>query len=136
MNDTPIKIQDKSVVEKVKVVATGILGNEDGKVLAIKLKDTDGKDMYITPGGRPDLGESLRGCVTREYKEEVNLDVEVESVLGVLEKTYEDGVWTFLYFKVKVVSGEVRNNESEEIQNIEWVDIKELDGYESIRWVK
>jgi 8-oxo-dGTP diphosphatase len=132
----PVKILDKTIVEKVKVIASALIYNAEGKVLAIKLQDTDGKVMYIPPGGRPEKGETLRDCVVREAKEEVNLVIDVTEISGIGEKSYEDGVWTILYYKSEVVTGVAVNNEATEIQEVSWVDIEELDGAGEIRWVR
>lgn len=54
----------------------GVLINEKQQVL---VSDELIRGMYITkfPGGGLELGEGTRDCLKREFKEEMNLDVEV-----------------------------------------------------------
>jgi 8-oxo-dGTP diphosphatase len=90
---------------------------------------------FITPGDRPKEFETLRDCVVREVKEEVNLVTEVEKIIGIAEKEYHDGIWTFVYFKLRIVSGKWKNNEPDEIKSIEWINPKQLSSYADIKWV-
>lgn len=83
--------------EKTKIIATGLLYDKNGKVLTLKLKDSTGKLIQIPPGSRVEEGETLRSCIVREFKEEVNLSVKVIDLAGILEKEYEDGIWTIIY---------------------------------------
>jgi 8-oxo-dGTP diphosphatase len=121
--------------EPVKVITSVLIQNEKGEYLAIKLKDVNGKLIYIAPGGRPDEGEPLRGCAIREAKEEVNLDVEIESIAGILEKKYDDGIWTILYYNAKVIGGDLKNMEEHEIEKIAYVKPGVLEGYEDIQFL-
>lgn len=54
----------------------GILINDEKKVL---VSDEYIRGKYYTkfPGGGLDLGEGTRDCLKREFKEEMNLDVEI-----------------------------------------------------------
>ena len=56
----------------------------DGKMLAIKIKDSDG-EFYIMPGGGQDTDESLADCVCREVREEVGIQIECGELLFVIE---------------------------------------------------
>lgn len=135
-SNEPIMVNDKTAFEKVKFVASALIENNEGKVLAIKLKDTNGEEMFIPPGGRPELGETLRECVIREVKEEVGIDIEIISIAGILEKLYESGIWTFVLYHARIIKGKVQNNECEEIKMIKMIDLKDLDNYKSIHWLK
>lgn len=75
------------------------------------------------PGGKIEGGETAEGCVKREMREEVGLEVRVTKELAQIE--YEYGgrrvrLWPFI---CEVVSGEARANEAGEVR---WVLVGEL----------
>jgi len=57
---------------------------QDGKMLAIKLKDSEG-EWYIMPGGGQDAEELLPSAVCREVAEEVGILTECKELLFVIE---------------------------------------------------
>ena len=122
--------------EKIKVVASALIKNNQGKILSITVADTDGKKINIPPGGRLDEKETLRECVIREVKEEVGMDIEVESVAGILEREYEDGFWSFVFFWAIPSDLEATNMEEDEIERIEYIDLEELEDFDKIKWVQ
>lgn len=129
-------IEDKNAhKEKIKIVASVLIRNEKGKILAITVKDTDGKKINIAPGGRVEVKETARECAIREVKEEVGVDIKIDCIEGILEKEYSDGFWTFILYRGRIVDGSVKNMEEDEITNLRWVDITMLDNYENIMWV-
>ncbi len=83
---------------KYRVSAKGLL-YKDGKVLFIEYSDSRGL-YYALPGGGQDIGEGLKETVSREFKEETDLDVAVQEMLMVREfimdkpdiKGWEDGI--------------------------------------------
>ncbi len=68
--------------EKVIVVALkGIIIN-NGKILIIKRNKSEiNGDIWETPGGKIEFGETLEEALLREIKEEVGLDVMVDKML-------------------------------------------------------
>lgn len=120
--------------EKSKIVASGII-KKGNTVLALKIKHKSGKSELIPPGGRLETFETLRECVAREIKEEVNLEVKVGELIGVMEKEYEDGIWTFLYYDISVNSGQIKICDSEEVDELVWIKLEEFTDYKLIRWL-
>lgn len=121
-------------MEKVKVVATALIRDGQNRVVMTKVADSTGNSIWIAPGGRAEEGETLRECAVREAKEEVGVEVRVKRLAGILEKQYEDGIWTFVYFDVEVVSGDVQKSE-DDIEQLAYMDISLLDSYKDIRWL-
>ena len=57
---------------------------QDGKLLAIKLKDSQ-EEWYILPGGGQDGEETLSQTVEREVREETGMEVTCKDLLFVIE---------------------------------------------------
>ncbi len=64
-------------------VATIVLIPKDEKVLLLKRAISPGKGLWVMPGGFVDRFERVEDAAIREVKEEVGLDVEITSLLGV-----------------------------------------------------
>lgn len=81
---------------------------------------------WSLPGGAVENDETLEQAVIREVKEETNLIIEVKEVLAVNEALFEGkGHHTiFITFKAKVIEGEIKIIDKEEIIEIEWVEIQ------------
>ena len=90
-------------MEKIRprVRVAGIL-IENERILLIEHSKND-KKYWLVPGGGVDWGESTAESLIREYKEETNLDIEVESFLFLSETIAPDNEKHVinLYFKVK-----------------------------------
>lgn len=61
---------------------------DDGHILAVKAK---GLEYCFLPGGHHEMGETLAGALVREIKEEMGLDAEIRSYLGVVENGWAQG---------------------------------------------
>ena len=84
-----------------RVRVAGILIEND-EILLIEHTKND-KKYWLVPGGGVDWGESTAESLIREYKEETNLDIEVESFLFLSETIAHDKKKHVinLYFKIK-----------------------------------
>lgn len=84
-----------------RVRVAGIL-IENGKILLIEHLKND-KKYWLIPGGGVDWGESTEEALTREYKEETNLDIEVNRFLFLSETIAPDKEKHIinLYFEIK-----------------------------------
>lgn len=78
------------MTEKIRprVRVAGIL-IENGKILLIEHKKNN-KKYWLVPGGGVDWGESTAEALTREYKEETNLDINVKRFLFLSETIAPD----------------------------------------------
>lgn len=90
------------------VRACGILLHGDA-LLAEEGIDSKGRKAYALPGGHLEFGESLMGCLSREFYEETGLNVEAEKLVYIHENFYgHKGVTTHeigFYFLVDLGSG-------------------------------
>ncbi len=112
------------VLEKV---TAGIV-EKDGKVLIAKRKT--GKCIgakWEFPGGKLEDGETLKECLRRELKEELNFDVEVGEFFESSTFSCGDRKIELLAYRVLYLSGELQLNDHEEVK---WVKPSELMNYE------
>ena len=107
-----------------------IVQDERGRLLMIHKTDNN---KWALPGGGHEIGESVAETVVREVKEETGYDVEVVTITGTYTDpghvmAYDDGEVRqqfSLAFRAKLLGGAPRT--SDESDQVEWVDPKELD---------
>lgn len=68
--------------ETPKLVVDIVIPTEEGVVLIRRGTDPY-KGMWALPGGFVEVGETVESAAVREAKEETNLDVELERLVGV-----------------------------------------------------
>ena len=76
---------------KIPSLTTDIfIYNTDLNFILIKRKNDPYKDYWALPGGFVEYGESVETAAAREAKEETNIDVELEDLVGVYSKPDRD----------------------------------------------
>ena len=92
-----------------RIRVAGILV-ENNKILLIQ-HHKNNKKYWLIPGGGNDWGETTKQALIREYKEETNLDIEVDEFLFFSETIYpnKERHVLNLFFKVH------RNNKNDDI---------------------
>jgi 8-oxo-dGTP diphosphatase len=99
----------------VEVVAAVIM--RDGKILIGQRKSTGRHPLkWEFPGGKVEPGEDSRAALTRELREELNVDAVIGEELDSYEVNYGDGIRILLHFyRVTQFQGELRNLDFEQI---------------------
>jgi len=87
--------------------------------------DSFGK-YWEFPGGKLRDGETPELCASREAKEEIGLDLEVEDLLMTLEDPYPGKSLRLHFLMCKPVGTEFR---AIECQDVRWVDVDHLKDY-------
>lgn len=110
-----------------KIGVGGVL-EEDGKVLLVLRKLPPEAGCWSLPGGRVEFMERVEDALVRELKEELGIDVEVGTLLCVTNHIVaaENAHWVSPAYRVRRVSGEVRNLEPEKHSAVEWVPLSHL----------
>lgn len=111
-----------------KISKYGLLILRDNKFLITREFDTE---LFLMPGGRPEEGEEIEGCLVREIKEELGCDLKKESLefFGEFEDVAANEPNTIV--NIKLYKGEIsgepqRNSEIEEIKWFGKEDDKEI----------
>ncbi len=74
----------------VKLAADIVIPNKKGEILLIKRDVTPFKGKWVLPGGKMKKDEKIEKTAKREAKEETNLDIEIEKLLGVYSEPGRD----------------------------------------------
>jgi ADP-ribose pyrophosphatase YjhB (NUDIX family) len=69
-----------------KPVAAAIPTTPDDTLILLRRGFDPGKDLWTFPGGFVDLGESVEDAARREAQEELEIDVELTSLVGVYSR--------------------------------------------------
>lgn len=117
----------------------GLLLNDIGEILLSKEKIGD---FHFTkfPGGGLELGEGIKDCLIREFKEEVDIDIEVESHFYTTDFFLQSAFRATdqiisVYYIVKSLSDmdsirldefDIENNGRIEQQQLIWIPVNEL----------
>ncbi|RLG92300.1 MAG: hypothetical protein DRO36_01835 [Candidatus Hecatellales archaeon] len=75
---------------KKPILAASALVKRNGKVLLVRRRYEPGSGRWALPGGMVEYGETVEETAKREVKEETNVDVEVEKLLGVYNLILRD----------------------------------------------
>lgn len=108
------------------IVTAGIIAHQ-GKILIAK-RPAKGllAGLWEFPGGKQEQGETLPACLTRELKEELNIEVSVGNQFGVYQHAYTHFRVTLHAFLCRLISGEPVPLQASELR---WVSIAEMETY-------
>ncbi len=113
-------------------VAVGAIVIKDGRVLLVKRSQPPSKGLWAIPGGRVELGETLKEAAEREIMEETGLTIRAGNPVYTFEVIKRDDAGRIRFHYVIVdlmadyLSGEL--NASDDASEARWVSPEELDG--------
>jgi A/G-specific adenine glycosylase len=106
-------------------VAAAVTIAKDGRVLVAQRNARDFLGgLWEFPGGKCEDGETLSECLSREMREELDVEVEVDEKLTVVKHAYTHFRITLHAFRCRVVSGKPRCLDCAAFR---WVSPAELD---------
>ena len=116
--------------ERVPVVVAAGVVSVDGKILVTRRKaGTHLERRWEFPGGKLEPGEAPQECLVREFREELDVEIEAGQILEVIFHRYPERNVLLLIYACKLVDGEPRAIECEKLM---WLEKKEL---ERLDWV-
>ena len=100
---------------------------KDGKVLVEKRKNREYCDGQLDViASHLEHGETVYDAVVRTAKKEVNIDVKKEDIkpIQIMHQNSEPNEYINYFFITTNYTGELRNNEPQFCEYIDWVDFK------------
>ena len=110
-----------------KQIGVAVITDDQGNILIDRRKQ-EGLlgGLWEFPGGKIEPDETVEDCVSREIREELDIEIEVGSHLITIEHTYTHFKVTLNVFNCKHLSGDPKPLESDEVK---WVTLDEIDQY-------
>ena len=123
---SPFKIMVKS--PKIIRVTAAIIESDD-KILIAQRKSEDDifGGLWEFPGGKIEDGETPEECMARELMEELEIKVEVGTLITSNKHRYPNGIFELLAYRVQHICGNFVLNDHDEIK---WITIDELSNFE------
>jgi 8-oxo-dGTP diphosphatase len=108
----------------------GLLFNRHNQVLLIKRNKPPSQGLWSVPGGKLEAGEGLIECCRREVREETGLDVNVLSLIAVVERRIENFHYVIIDFLVELRDeSENRPLAASDVSEALWIDLDKIDDY-------
>ena len=112
-------------------IAVGAVVVRDEKVLLVKRRKPPGKGLWSIPGGRVELGETLKEAAEREVKEEAGVIIRAKDPVYTFDLIDRDkqGYIRFHYVIVDLLADYVSGklNPSSDACEARWVTPRELE---------
>ena len=119
-----------TMVKSPKIIrVTAAIIESENKILIAqrKAKDSLFGGLWEFPGGKIEDGETPEECMARELKEELEIEVEVGTLITSNKHRYPNGIFELLVYKVEHISGNFVLNDHDEIK---WITIDEISNFE------
>jgi len=116
--------------DRVTVAVGVVLVNKEKKILIAKrAADKPMPNKWEFPGGKLEIDESLQECAIREIKEELELDIAIDSYVGFEDLSYEKKEFCLHLYTahIKDEGQKVKLNVHSQVQ---WVDFEEFKEYD------
>lgn len=121
----------KYAKDHIVTSVVAVIVNDDQQLLLTKRNIAPFQGLWVMPGGKIDLGESILQALHREVKEEVGLEVEVEDLIDVFEHLSPgegNSHFIILYYLCRPVVCDIRHNPFE-IDEAHWVPREKFADY-------
>ncbi len=112
--------------ETPKIMVDVVIPSEEGVVL-IRRGSEPYEGMWALPGGFVEIGETVENAAVREVKEETNLDVELDRLVGVYSEPGRDprGHNVSVTFLGRVVGGETEAaTDADEVSVLDHLEVE------------
>ena len=107
-------------------VAAAVLFRQGRLLITQRLPDSHLSGLWELPGGKRKPGESIRECLVREIREELDIRVVVGELFEAIEYEYPEKTVCLKFFRCRYEDGNIR---ALGCQRFAWVRPDELDNY-------
>lgn len=124
-------------MDKPRLTAA-VLIEKQGKFLLALRNKKNFNNRWIIPGGGVDFGETTEQAAVREFKEETNIDVNIDRLIGYKEIINVPGRYHSIVFFYKGTPKNLDIKAQDDISEARFFsvdEIKNLETAESVRWV-
>ncbi len=124
--------EDKRTYLDYPFVGVGVVVWKAEKFLLIQRGKPPRLGQWSIPGGRQELGETIKEAAIRETKEETGLSVQITDFLGVIDSIQKDKDGqveyhaTLVDFSAKWISGVA--SASSDAMNVAWHELDDIEG--------
>jgi 8-oxo-dGTP diphosphatase len=108
-------------------VCAAIIQHQDKVLLTLRPEDKRLGGYWEFPGGKIEAGESPQFALVRELREELDIEIEVGSLLETVSHCYEWGNVLILAYSCTWISGEIKHLE---VADHRWVAAENLRDYD------
>jgi len=116
-------------MEPIHAVNVVIINKEAKLLIAKRAADKPMPNKWEFPGGKVEPGENLEACGIREIKEELDLDIIIDTYLGAEDIKYKDKDFCLHLFTAYLES-ETSTFKLHEHSQAVWVEYKDLKDYD------
>jgi len=121
----------KPGIDYIGVGTGAFIVSEEGKILLTRrgpqARNQVGK--WEAPGGMVEFGETAKETVIRETKEELDIDIQINDLMGFVDDIIEEEKqhWAGPTWLASIVSGEPEIMEPENCDGLDWFTVEEAD---------
>ena len=114
--------------KNIVTAVAAVIRDDDGRLLLTKrFEGAHLGGLWEFPGGKVELGETLRETLVREIREELEVSIHVGPLVLEQKHAYPDRTVHLHFFECQILDGEPSSKESREMA---WVYPSELDRFE------
>lgn len=112
----------------IGVGVLGIVRNEKDEVLMQLRSKKSTYGLWGVPGGKIEKYETAEEALIREYKEELDVDIEIVKFIQNIEdiSLEEDTHWIIPTYEVKIKAGEIKNMEPQKHMALGWFHVENI----------
>jgi 8-oxo-dGTP diphosphatase len=121
----------KKGVDYIGVGTGAMVFNSEGKVFLSKRGPNARNDAgkWDFPGGSVEFGETCKGAIKREIREEFGIEIEILDMIELVDHIMpEQGQhWVSPSYVARLTKGTPKIMEPKKISEIKWIDLKDID---------
>jgi 8-oxo-dGTP diphosphatase len=117
--------------ENIVTSVVAVILDDTERVLLTRRSIPPFKNLWVMPGGKIELGESILDALRREVREEVGIEVEVDDLIDVFEHVTpgeENYHFVIIYYLCRPLSCNINHNPQEVAETV-WARQADLGGY-------